>query len=74
MSIDLKIKQLAKDYAAEVVANRHYLHTNPELSFQEYNTAKFVAQKLKDIGLIPQEGIANTGVVPLLKAETLRAK
>jgi len=67
MSIDLKIKQLAKEHAAEVVANRRYLHTNPELSFQEYNTAKFVAQKLKDIGLTPQEGVANTGVVALIE-------
>ena len=67
MSIDLKIKQLAKDYASEVVANRRHLHTNPELSFQEYNTAKFVAQKLKDIGLTPQEGVAGTGVVALIE-------
>jgi amidohydrolase len=67
MSIDLKIKQLAKDYALEVVANRRHLHTNPELSFQEYNTAKFVAQKLKDIGLTPQEGVAGTGVVALIE-------
>lgn len=67
MSIDLKIKQLAKDYASEVVANRRHLHTNPELSFQEYNTAKFVSQKLKDIGLTPQEGIAGTGVVALIE-------
>jgi len=74
MSIDLKIKQLAKDYAAEVVANRHYLHTNPELSFQEYNTAKFVAQKLKDIGLIPQEGIANTGVVAIIEGRIPSSK
>jgi amidohydrolase len=74
MSIDLKIKQLAKDYAAEVVANRHYLHTNPELSFQEYNTAKFVAQKLKDIGLIPQEGIANTGVVAIIEGRNPSSK
>lgn len=74
MSIDLKIKQLAKDYAAEVVANRRYLHTNPELSFQEYNTAKFVAQKLKDIGLSPQEGIANTGVVALIEGRNPSSK
>lgn len=74
MSIDLKIKQLAKDYAAEVVANRRYLHTNPELSFQEYNTAKFVAQKLKDIGLTPQEGIANTGVVALIEGRNPSSK
>lgn len=74
MSIDLKIKQLAKDYSAEVVANRRYLHTNPELSFQEYNTAKFVAQKLKDIGLTPQEGIANTGVVALIEGRNPSSK
>ncbi|MER0441755.1 amidohydrolase [Emticicia sp. W12TSBA100-4] len=74
MSIDLKIKQLAKDYAAEVVANRRYLHTNPELSFQEYNTAKFVAQKLKDMGLTPQEGIANTGVVALIEGRNPSSK
>lgn len=74
MSIDLKIKQLAKEYAAEVVANRRYLHTNPELSFQEYNTAKFVAQKLKDIGLTPQEGIANTGVVALIEGRNPSSK
>ena len=74
MSIDLKIKQLAKDYASEVVANRRYLHTNPELSFQEFNTARFVAQKLKDIGLIPQEGIANTGVVALIEGKNPDSK
>lgn len=74
MSIDLKIKQLAKDYAAEVVGNRRYLHTNPELSFQEYNTAKFVAQKLKDIGLTLQEGIANTGVVALIEGRNPSSK
>ncbi|WP_337044011.1 M20 metallopeptidase family protein [Emticicia sp. 17c] len=74
MSIDSKIKQLAKDYATEVIANRRYLHTNPELSFQEYNTARFVAQKLKDIGLTPQEGIANTGVVAIIEGKNPDSK
>jgi amidohydrolase len=74
MSLDLKIKQLAKDYASEVVANRRHLHTNPELSFQEYNTAKFVAQKLRDIGLTPQECIANTGVVALIEGRNPESK
>ena len=74
MSLDLKIKQLAKDYASEVVANRRHLHINPELSFQEYNTAKFVAQKLRDIGLMPQEGIANTGVVALIEGRNPDSK
>lgn len=62
-----KIKALSKAYAAATVANRHYLHTNPELSFQEYNTAKFVANELKQIGITPQEGVAATGVVALIE-------
>ncbi|UTA69252.1 MULTISPECIES: M20 family metallopeptidase [Emticicia] len=74
MSLDSKIKQLAKEYAAETIANRRYLHTNPELSFQEYNTARFVAQKLKDLGLSPQEGIADTGVVALIEGRNPESK
>ena len=69
MSIQAKIKQLAKAHAAEVVSNRRYLHSNPELSFQEFNTAKFVANRLKTIGLQPQEGVANTGVVVLIEGQ-----
>lgn len=74
MSIDSKIKRLAKEYASETVANRRYLHTNPELSFQEYNTARFVAQKLRDIGLTPQEGIADTGVVAIIEGRNPESK
>jgi amidohydrolase len=74
MSIDSKIKRLAKEYAYETIANRRYLHTNPELSFQEHNTARFVAQKLKDIGLAPQEGIADTGVVAVIEGRNPESK
>lgn len=62
-----KIKALSKSYAADAVANRRHLHTHPELSFQEFNTAQFVANRLKEIGLTPQEGVANTGVVALIE-------
>jgi amidohydrolase len=74
MSIDSKIKRLAQEYASETIANRRYLHTNPELSFQEYNTARFVAQKLRDIGLTPQEGIADTGVVAIIEGKNPESK
>jgi amidohydrolase len=74
MSIQHKIKQLAHQHAAQVVANRRYLHTNPELSFQEYNTAQFVANQLKDMGLQPQEGVANTGVVCLIEGRNPSSK
>ncbi|WP_266362446.1 M20 metallopeptidase family protein [Tellurirhabdus rosea] len=61
------IKSLARQYAADIVANRRHLHANPELSFHEFNTARFVADSLKAIGLTPQEGVANTGLVALIE-------
>lgn len=57
-----KIKALAKKYFAEYVAVRHHLHANPELSYQEFETSKFVQGKLTELG-IPFEVKATTGVV-----------
>jgi amidohydrolase len=61
------IKTLAQQYAPDVVAIRQHLHAHPELSFHEYETAQFVANELKSIGLLPQEGIAGTGVVAIIE-------
>lgn len=61
------IKRLAAEYAENIVAARRHLHANPELSYQEFNTAKFVVDKLRSFGLKPQEGIAKTGVVVLIE-------
>lgn len=66
MNLESKIKSLAKEYSTESIANRRHLHTYPELSFQEYKTQKFVAEKLKEIGIQP-EPIANTGLVAIIE-------
>jgi len=62
-----EIKKLSLRYVQDNVDARRHLHTNPELSYQEYQTAKFVADKLKDLGLKPVEGIAGTGIVVLIE-------
>ena len=62
-----KIKALSKEHAADAVAIRRHLHMNPELSFNEHKTARFVADQLKALGLEPQEGVADTGVVALIQ-------
>ena len=31
---------------AEMISLRHYLHANPELSLEEFNTSELVASKL----------------------------
>ena len=69
MDLKAKIKQLAKDIAGDIVAVRQHLHSHPELSFQEFETAKFVASTLKKIGLEPKEGIAKTGISALIEGK-----
>lgn len=61
-----KIKALAKQYAREFIEIRHHLHAHPELSYQEYETSRFVQDKLFELG-IPFEIKATTGVIGLIK-------
>src|SRR5215216_5984788 len=63
-----KIRSLAKQYAPAFIDVRHHLHANPELSYQEFETSKFVQNKLASYG-IPFEVIATTGVVGLIQGK-----
>ena len=63
-----KIKELAKGYAPQFIQIRHHLHANPELSYQEFETSKFIQKKLNELG-IPFEIKATTGVVGLIKGK-----
>src|SRR3977135_3079334 len=60
-----KIKTLAKNYSAEFIEIRHHLHAHPELSYKEFETSKFVQQRLDTLG-IGYEIKATTGVVGLI--------
>lgn len=44
-----------------------YLHQNPELSYLEKNTAKFLAKKMRSFGFEVTENFGGTGVVAILK-------
>jgi hippurate hydrolase len=63
-----RIKALAKQYAPEIIEIRHHLHAHPELSYQEFETSKFVQHKLKEYG-ISFEIRATTGVIGLIKGK-----
>ncbi len=63
-----KIQSLAKQYATEFIEIRRHLHARPELSYQEFETSKFVQQKLQEFG-IPFEIKATTGVVGLIEGK-----
>jgi len=46
---------------------RRHLHQHPELSNQELETARFVAERLRALGLAPRTGVAKTGVVAVIE-------
>ena len=51
-----------------LVADRRHLHEHPELGMQEVETARFVADRLRQLGLEDiRTGIANTGVTALIR-------
>ncbi len=69
-----KIKSLSEQHSNEVVEFRRHLHANPELSYQEYNTVKFVAEKLRSFGIPFTEGIATTGLIAEIKGKNSDGK
>ena len=56
----------AHELADQLVAWRRQIHMNPELSFQEVETAKLVAESLTAMGIEAQAGVGKTGVVGYL--------
>lgn len=67
MSLLQKIKTLASNFSEEIIHNRRHLHANPELSYKEYNTVKYVAKQLRSYGIEPMEGIAETGLTATIE-------
>jgi amidohydrolase len=63
-----KIKSLAAAGQDENIAIRRHLHAHPELSYQEFETCKYVQAQLTKIG-IPFSVIATTGVLGLIEGK-----
>jgi amidohydrolase len=63
-----KILELATNNAAEFIAYRRHLHQHPELSYIEFETSKFIQEKLSNWG-IPFTTMAQTGVVGTIEGK-----
>jgi amidohydrolase len=63
----MNFKQEAEKLFDEMVATRRDFHRHPELGFQETRTSAIVADRLTELGLEVQRGVAKTGVVALLE-------
>lgn len=61
------IKRHTDEINDKVIEWRRDIHQNPELSNHEYETGRKVAEHLKALGLDVQTGVAETGVVGILR-------
>lgn len=61
------IRQDIDEILPGVVADRRHFHENPELAFEEFQTAKFVAERLAELGVEDiRTGVGRTGVIGLI--------
>ena len=57
-----KIKEKTAEIEDKVIKIRHQIHQNPELSFQEKETAALAASEMRKLGFEVRENIFGTGV------------
>ncbi len=73
-SLKKKIQHLTTKYIPEVVSIRRHLHQYPELSYQEYQTAAYIAQKIEEKGIHIQKNIAKTGLLATIQGKNPKKK
>ncbi len=64
-----RIHDLSDHYFEEVKGLRQELHRSPELSFQEFNTSRILAQRLRERGVPFEEGWVGTGLVGTIQGK-----
>ncbi len=64
---DRRIAEAVERIMPQIVEIRHRIHQNPELGNREFETARLIAQHLRELGFEVDTGIAHTGVVGVLR-------
>lgn len=63
----MNISQEIESHFDEMVEIRRYMHENPEISFQEYNTKEYIYEQIKDLGFDIKRNIGGNGLVARLQ-------
>lgn len=69
-----KIQKLSADYHQDAIRIRRHLHQFPELSFKEFETSKFIWNKLDELGISNKKKMAETGIVALIEGKNPEKK
>lgn len=62
-----QVIQNIENYYEEMVIDRRYLHMHPELSHQEVETPKFIAERLESLGIEVKRGVGGRGVLGIIR-------
>lgn len=66
-----RLRTLAQSVAGYGSVHRRWLHQHPELSLQEYETQRYLAERLRELGLVPETGRAGgTGLRAVIEGGT----
>ncbi|MFW6139920.1 MAG: M20 metallopeptidase family protein [Acidobacteriota bacterium] len=63
----LRIANLIEKHTQDLVNIRRFIHMNPELGGQEFETSRLISSKLLSLEMEVEPGTAKTGVVGLLR-------
>jgi amidohydrolase len=67
--IQAKIREAAHKLDEKVRGYREHIHAHPELSYQEFETMKFVSNALTQIGIEHTTHVGDTGVVAVIRGD-----
>ncbi len=63
------INKLAEDFYNDTLHNRRHIHKHPELSFEEFETSKFITSKLDEYKIPYKKGFVKTGIVAKIEGK-----
>lgn len=69
-----RIKALTAHYIKDIIGIRQHLHANPELSFEEHNTSKYIKEQLDKIGISYKDGFVKTGILGKIEGKNPKKK
>jgi amidohydrolase len=61
-------KSAAESLVPQLSIWRRHLHSHPELSYEEYETMKYVSGELDKMGVTHTSGVADTGIVATIES------
>jgi amidohydrolase len=69
MDIRQEIQKISEKYLDDITKVRRHLHQNPELSYQEFETSKFIQKELDEHGIPYKAGYVKTGIVAKIEGQ-----